>query len=244
MATKHRIKANLYDNVLTEDPFDLMARVMAERSLNVDSVCDSAVTRGGATIPAAAMEHAVNLWFREMAYLLCDGFPVNTGWFTVTPHIRGVFNSPTEKFNASKHTLLFVFNQGALLRKEIASVEVQILGVADASLSIAQVTDVKTSSVNDLLTPNRNLRISGTRLKIAGDNPANGICFVSQDTDERIPVEADDLVTNNPSELIIVIPALVAGTYSLEVTTQFSGSGGVVLKEPRTAAFDRLLTVL
>ena len=79
MATKHRIKANLYDNVLTEDPFDLMARVMAERSLNVRNVCESAITRGGATITAASMEHVVNLWFKEMAYQLCNGFSVNTG---------------------------------------------------------------------------------------------------------------------------------------------------------------------
>ena len=32
-------------------------------------------------------------------------------------------------------------------------------------------------------------------------------------------------------------------SYRLEVTTQFSGSGGVTLKEPRTAVFDCPLTV-
>ena len=244
MATLHRIKAHLYDNVLTDDPYDLMARVSSERSLGVRDVSESAATRGGAGISAASMEHAVNLWLKEMAYRLCDGFSVNTGWFTAAPQIRGVFNSPAENFNPAKHTLLFAFNQGSLLRREIATTEVQILGVADASLSIAQVTDVKTSSVNDLLTPNRNLRISGARLKIAGDSPLNGVFFTGQDTQERIPVEAGDLVTNNPSELIIVIPPLAAGTYRVEVTTQYSSSGGSMLKEPRTAVFDRILTVL
>jgi len=243
MANLHKIKAYLYDNVLTEDPFDLIARVAAEHSLNIRNICDTAVSRGGANISAASMEHAVNLWFKEMAYRLCDGFSVNTGWFTVAPHIRGVFNSPTETFNPAKHTLLFSFSQGTLLRREIATTEVQILGVADPSLSIAQVTDVKTSSVNDLLTPNRNLRISGSRLKIAGDNPANGVFFISQDTQERIRVETDDIVTNNPSELIIVIPALAPGAYRVEVVTQFS-TGGAVLKEPKSALFDRTLTVL
>jgi len=240
----HKIKAYLYDNVLTEDPFDLIARVMAERSLNVRNISETAVTRGGANISAASMEHAVNLWLKEMAYQLCDGFSVNTGWFTVSAHIKGVFNSPAETFNPDKHTLLFSFNQGTLLRREIATTEVQILGVSDSGLNIVQVTDVKTSSVNDLLTPNRNLRISGTRLKIAGDNPANGVFFVNQDTDERFPVEADDIVTNNPSELIIVIPALAAGTYRLEVTTQYSANKRQPLIEPRTAQFDRPLTVL
>ena len=242
MDTLHNIRANLYDNVLTENPNDLVARVIAERSLNVKAIAKSAVARGGADISAAAMEHAVNLWFKEMGYNLCDGFSVNTGWFTASPHIKGVFDSPTENFNPAKHTILFNFQQGSLLRKELENVTIQILGVADASLAIMQVTDVKTGSVNDLLTPNRNLRISGYKLKIAGDNPANGVCFINQTTQARTKVDATDIVTNNPSELIIVIPALAAGTYKVEVTTQFSGTN--ILKEPRTSVFDRILTVV
>ena len=241
MANLHTIKAALYDNVLTPNPNDFMARVQSERSLNVKDVCRAAVTRGGADISEAAMEHAVNLFLKEMGYSLCDGFAVNTGWFTASVSIRGVFDSANEKFNAAKHTVLFDFKQGSLLRKELGAVSVVITGVAQAALYIAQVTDVKTASVNDLLTPNRNLRIGGSKIKIAGDNAACGVWFVNQDTKERTRVDNDDIVTNNPSELVIVIPGLETGTYTLEVVTQFTNSA--LLKEPRTAAFDRLLTV-
>jgi hypothetical protein len=59
-------------------------------------------------------------------------------------------------------------------------------------------------------------------------------------------VDNSDIVNNYPSELIIVIPSLEAGTYKLDVTTQFSSSGSNkhLLKEPRTAIFDKVLTVL
>ena len=243
MTTRHKIKAYLYDNVLTEDPNDFIAKVQSERSLSIKDICQTAATRGGADISAASMEHAVNLWLKEMAYLLCDGYSVNTGWFTANAHIKGVFNSPNETFNPDKHSLTFEFTQASQLRKEIASVEVNIIGVADASLSVAQVTDVKTGSVNDLLTPERNLRISGYKLKIAGDNPSNGVYFVNQATQARTKVESADIVINNPSELIIVIPALTAGTYQLEVTTQFGSNVQTFLKEPRTVVFDKILTV-
>jgi len=242
MANLHNIKAQLYDNVLTPNPNDFMARVVSERSLTVKDVCRSAVTRGGADISAAAMEHAVNLFLKEMGYALCDGFSINTGWFTASVSIKGVFDSPTEKFNAAKHTVLFDFKQGSLLRKELGAVTVNITGVAQTALYIAQVTDVKTGSVNDMLTPNRNLRISGSKIKIAGDNAANGVYFVNQDTKERTRVDAADIVTNNPSELVIVIPELAAGTYTLEVVTQYGGT--TPLKEPRTAVFDKPLTAL
>jgi hypothetical protein len=237
----HRIKAYLYDNALTKDnPDDLIARVSSERSLSVKDICESAATRGGADISAAAMEHGVNLWLKGMGYRLCDGFSVNAGWFTASTHIKGVFNSPDEKFDPQKHTVLFEFHQGALLRKELDSVEVQIEGMADASLSITQVIDVKTGSVNDLLTPNRNLRIHGHKLKIAGDSDANGVYFVHQDTQEEVKVDPTDIVTNNPSELVVVIPDLSAETWKVKVTTQYSSN---LLKEPRTAIFDKALTV-
>ncbi|MDR2286614.1 MAG: DUF4469 domain-containing protein, partial [Prevotellaceae bacterium] len=106
---------------------------------------------------------------------------------------------------------------------------------------ITQVTDVKTGSINDLLTPNRNLKIAGHKIKIAGDNAANGIYFVNQATAERTKVDDSDIAINNPSELIVIIPQLPAGTYQVEVTTQYSA--GIFLKEPRVTLFDKALTV-
>lgn len=242
MAVLHKIKAYLYENLLTKDnPNDYIARTVSERSLNVKQICETAVNRGGADVSAAAMEHATTLFLKEMAYQLCDGFSVNTGYFTAGTQIRGVFDSPSETFSSDKHNILFQFNQGEKLRAEIPNIEVSILGIADSACSILQVTDVKSGSVNDLITPGRNLKISGSKIKVAGDDPNNGVFFVNTTTQERIAVESNDMVTNNPSELIIVIPDLASGTYTLEVLTQFSGTQ--MLKEPRMASFDKILTV-
>jgi hypothetical protein len=239
----HTIKAWLYRNLLTKDnPNDYILRVNPERSLGIKDVCESAVARGGADISAAAMEHGVNLFLNEMGYQLCNGFSINTGWFTASVHIRGVFDSPNETFNPEKHTILFEFHQGATLRKELENVTVEILGIAETGIMIAQVMDVKTGSVNDLLTPNHNLKINGDKLKIVGDNPANGVYFIDENGN-RTQVDASDIIINNPSEVMIMIPALPSGTYQLEVTTQFSTGGSQTLKEPRSAVFDRILTV-
>jgi len=101
---------------------------------------------------------------------------------------------------------------------------------------------VKSGSVNDLLTPGRNLKIVGSKIKVARDDPSVGIYFVETATQGRTKVEQSDIVTNNPSELMVVIPALAAGTYNLEVITQFTQ--GALLKEVRTAPLDKVLTVV
>jgi hypothetical protein len=237
----HKIKAILFLNWLTDDPNDYAARVVSERSLNIPEICNSAVNRGGAATTAEAMEHNVNLFFKEMGYQLCDGYSVNTGYFTASTLIKGVFNSPDETFNAEKHSIIFQFNQGETLRKELANIQVDITGVGDSSITVAQVTDVKTGSVNDLLTPNRNLKIKGYKLKLAGDHPNVGVYFVNQATAERTKVVPEDIVTNNPSELVIVTPNLAIGPYTLEVASQFSGNA--LLKEPRISTLDKALTV-
>ena len=238
---KHSVKAFLYENILTDDPNDFAARVSSERTLGIDDICRSAVTRGGADISAASMNHAVTLFMKEMAYLMCDGYSVNTGYFTAGTQIKGVFNSPKEAFDTNKHGVYFSFNQGDLLRKELSNIEVSILGVAESGCEIAQVTDVKSGSVNDIITPNRNLKIKGSKIKLAGEDREIGVWFINQSTQAATRVDASDIVSNNPSELIIVVPELVAGTYQLEVRTQFSGSN--ILKEVRTATFNKTLTV-
>jgi len=243
MAILHKVKAYLYDNFLTKDnPNDFIARTVSERSLNVKQICEAAVSRGGADVTAASMEHATELFLKEMAYQMCDGYSVNTGYFTAGTQIRGVFDSPTETFNSEKHTILFQFNQGEKLRVEIPTIEINILGVADASSVVLQVKDVKSATINDILTPGRNLKINGSKIKIAGENTANGIFFVNINTNDRISVEESDVVVNNPSEIIIVIPSLVTGSYRLEIVTQYSV--GAFLKAPRTAAFDKILNVV
>jgi hypothetical protein len=136
---------------------------------------------------------------------------------------------------------LFEFHQGSVLRKELEQVTVEILGVADTGAVIAQVLDVRTGSVNDLLTPLRNLKITGHKIKVAGDDPDVGVYFINSATTERTQVEAEDIVTNNPSEVIVVTPALAAGTYQVEIVTQFTV--GTLLKDPRTTTFDKVLTV-
>ncbi|WP_148285377.1 DUF4469 domain-containing protein, partial [Flavobacterium sp. B17] len=87
---------------------------------------------------------------------------------------------------------------------EIPNIEVSILGVAESSAVILQVTDVKSGSVNDLLTPGRNLKILGSKIKVTGEDPSVGIYFVDATTQAKTKVEQSDIViNNNPSDYIV-----------------------------------------
>jgi len=242
MEVKHNVRAYLYDNLLTPDPNDFAARVESERSLGVAEICAAAVARGGADISASSMEHGVKLFLNEMSYQLMDGYSVNTEYFTAAMQIKGVFNSATETFDASKHSVLVQFNQGELIRKDLSHVKVNIVGIAETGFGIDEVIDVKSSTTNKTLTASRNLKIKGGKIKIAGSNPTVGVYFINQATGKSTKVDPTDIVTNNPSELVVVTPALAAGKYKVQVITQFT-TAATLLKAPRATIFDKILTV-
>ena len=237
----HRIKAFLYKNVFTKNPDDYTARVISESSLNVKDICESAVKRGKADVTAQAMQHAVELFLKEMEYKLCDGFSVNTGSFTAIPSVKGIFHDPAEAFDPKKHKLLFRFNQGKSLRKKLSTIEVDILGIADSTICIEQITDLKSGSINELITPLNNLRINGRKLKVIGDHPDVGVYLFNQETGVDTKIDLSDIATNYPSELIVMVPALETGNYLLRITTQYVK--GKILKEPRTDTFSQILHV-
>ncbi|MDR1878522.1 MAG: DUF4469 domain-containing protein [Bacteroidales bacterium] len=238
----HRIKAYLYNSVHRETSDKYTAKVSSERSLNVRQLCEAAIARRGVYMSVSSMEDTVNQFLQEMSHQLCDGFSINTGYFTAGLHIDGIFHNPDEQFNPEKHRVSFNFHQGTTLLQKIEQIEIQIQGLAHVALYISQVTDIRTGSVNDLLTPGRSLKINGCKLKLEGDNEANGVCFINQATQKRIKVDKSDVLTNNPSELIVLIPDLPSGSYKLEITTQCAM--GAVLKEPHTTVLNKILTVL
>jgi hypothetical protein len=54
--------------------------------------------------------------------------------------------------------------------------------------------------------------ISGQNI---GDNPQIGIYFEHETGSEIFKVAENDIIVNNPSELIVMIPALESGQYTI-----------------------------
>jgi hypothetical protein len=102
--------------------------------------------------------------------------------------------------------------------------------------------DVATEAVNETLTPGGIFNISGHKIKVAGDSPEVGVCFVSAaDPSVRVKV-ARHLAENTASKVIGIIPTLTPGAWKPEIVTQFS-SGSFFLKDPRIIESSLVLTV-
>ena len=173
-----------------------------------------------------------------MSELLQEGFAINTGYFAAAASIRGTFDTRNDTFDKEKHAVTYKFTQGSVLRKQAA----EILHVSNTNYGIQTVKDTHTGSENNLLTPNSPLKVSGIKLKLTGSNPAVGVYFVNQTTGERTKVDSTDIVINQNSQLMLIIPALQPDSYCIEHVTQYAGST-IPLTEPRTSTFAPTLQV-
>ena len=236
----HRIRAKLYPNYLHGIDGAYIARTDDEASLNIEQVCAALKNRGGFTGNYQDLVENVRQFFDEAAYQLCDGFSVNTGYYSLHPRIGGTWESALESYNPDKHPIRFSFRTLKALRDLASHIEVHIEGVAETGGYIAEITDVTTEAVNETLTPGGMFALVGHKIKIAVEHPDCGVYFVNAPA-QRVKV-AGHLADNTASRIVGIIPALAPGQWQVEAVTQFS-SGSSFLKTPRTILFAPVLTV-
>nr|WP_319397274.1 DNA-binding domain-containing protein [uncultured Carboxylicivirga sp.] len=235
-----KIKLWLYDNPLTENPNDYSAKVSSAGSLNLDDVVDGIIANRSEYQPET-IRSIGTLIFNEIGDKLKDGYNINTPLFSASLAVSGVFNSKTASFSGSNHKLKINLRTHGAFLAELQKLEVEVLGVADVGGVIGKVIDSQTAEEDSTITPNDVIQIEGTKIKVEGEADTVGAFLVNQTNSVR--VKMDRIVSNNPSELLVLLPALDTGDYQLQIVTQHSG-GGVLLQAPRTIIFDHLLTVL
>lgn len=235
-----KLNAWLRPNQLTEDKSDYVAVPQTLGSLTISDLVKELQKEGMEIRPETAID-IITRFNRKTAERVVQGYTINTGLVYMRPVIKGNFYS--RAWDPKVNSVYVAMSQGNELRKAIAETNVEILGEQREPIAIYTVTDSTTGATDGTLTKGRNAEIRGSFLKIVGDNEANGVVFRDIDTREETKLLPADIVLNEPSRLLILVPdSLAAGEYELVVTTQFS-SGNVTLKQPRTVVFDQPVVI-
>ena len=235
------IDYSLETNELTGDPKKYRAQVQNSKSYTFDDIAKHLIKHN----TGLSSSVIYGLWEGIKGAIeeyTSEGGVINTEIFQTSISIKGTFNGMDDGFDPSRHKIRLNLRPGSLLQAVPGKLKVRKLNLGVKAF-INSVTDIKTGSVDDKLTPGKNVRIIGQRLKITGDDPSCGLYFVSDKPQETpVKVETSEYVVNNPSELIAVIPNLKKGNWKLRLVTQFS-RGPNHLKKPQNVTFEKMLTV-
>jgi hypothetical protein len=233
------LEYTLEENQLTEEPGDYRAQVINVTSFTGSDLVGR-IMKIGAGLTRSDIASVLEAAKQVIADIVADGGAVNFELFNAYPSIQGVFNSPDDAFDSARHKIRINLHPGAALRSAVNDIKLKRVAAVLTGTVITSVVDVKSGAVNGGLTPGRDIKIAGVKLKIAGNDPSVGLYFVPVEGDP-VKVDPTDIVVNNPAELIAVIPPLAAGIWRVRVITQYTG--GKALKVPHTFTFEKDLTV-
>jgi len=228
----HRIRVKLYPSNLPGGKGAYFARTDPEAVLGIEEICAFLINRGGYTGSYEDLVQHVRQFFDELAYLLCNGFAVDTGYFTIHPSVGGFFRSDKDGWDPKEHPVSLTFRIKGKMHRAIELVSVEIKGVADTAGCIDEFHDVDEDSKNTLYAPGSMVVITGDRIKVAGKNPACGVFLVPVD-DPSKAVRFENLVANTSSKIIGKAPKTGYQYNRIEIRTQYGGSGTNFLKELR-----------
>jgi hypothetical protein len=231
----------LEPNELIKEDEKFRAQVINSKSYTFDDIAKYLIKHNiGLSLPAI-----LGVWEGikdAVEEFITNGGIINTELFRVRTSIKGVFDGMDDRFDAGRHEIRLNVRAGQFLRNTPKKLKPK-KRTAPAKSLIQSVTDVKSGALNSNLTPGKNIKITGNRLKIDGDDPTCGLYFVPENTkDSVVKVEASEFAMNNPSQIIAVIPNLKKGKWHLRLVTQYSRAKKH-LREPQSVTFSKVLTV-
>ena len=233
------LKYTLTQNTLNTASQDYIARPIDADSHDIDDLLEK-MTEAGSTVTRTDLLAAFNLISEAFALVIKQGGTINTDLFKSSFSITGTFDDATEHFDPKRHQLHLKLRPGKALQRALQQVQLHKAAAPERRPHILEVRDSTTHSRNDRITPGGAIQLVGSLLKIEGTDAGVGVFLHA--TDGSSSHKADVLIQNKPSLVIAQLPdAIPPGSYQLSVGTQYSGAH--TLKEPRSTAFDRLLTV-
>jgi hypothetical protein len=228
---------SLHDNLLTDRTDDMSAQTHPKQSYDRDAFINLMLQRG-TLVTKTDIVAVFNNMEETAAYIVENGDTLNLPLLNTSVSISGVFEGATDVFDPARHKLNVNVSKGKVLRDAERRIKVSKISAPAPQPQILEVRDSVSGAVDTVLTSGGAVEVQGSSIKLSGERPETGLYFVAEDGAET---KAATIVTNKPSHLIALIPALAAGTYKLKVVTQYNS--GKDLKEPKTTVFGKPLTV-
>ena len=205
----------LFENNLTGNPDEYLARVESNGTADLDQVIDRMMA-AGTTVTRADALSALESFFTAVTNLLLEGVNVTTPIANFKVGVKGVFNGPGDSFTPGRHQISPTVSAGKRLRHEFQ--QKAQLRKQEAEIPVPnpeEYLDINSGTCNQTLTPGGMGQLSGYRLKFDAGDPNQGIFFIAADgTETRVLV----IGRNKPASLMFMTPdTLAPGEYQLEV---------------------------
>ena len=227
---KYTLNVQSVDNPLTKEAGDKRFVLVSNGTADFDRVISEimAVNPG---LERETVEAVIKLEHRIIQRLTLSGMRVSNGLFSAVASPKGRAGA---SWDTAVNQLNITIAQGADWREAIRQTTVNVLGEKAEVMYVSGTTDAATRATDRTATPGYPFTVEGNYLKLAGDDPSVGITLIDEDGTET-HIDPAMVAVNEPKKLVFMLPSgLEAGTYTLRITTQYTGNNDTLRKAPRT----------
>lgn len=217
------IRYYLQPNPITPDPNDQSARVEPAGTLDLTGLINRMLKRG-TSLTQSDMEACMTLFTDEVTDAVAEGYLVNLPFCNIRPSIRGVFSSPVDSFDKSRHIKRASLSAGLVLSKKLSEAKVEKVSKSLPSPDVQAFVDVNSDSSNSILTPGGIGKVEGSELKFDTSLAGDGVFFIDAGGNAT-KAEVYALVTEG--RIMFMVPELSAGEYTLEVRRSYTQNNSV-----------------
>ncbi len=224
----------LIENTVTKEEGDKTAKVKSRKTKSIEDLADRIVQerteyRRDTIVNIIKLVNSTKLEF------LAQGEKINDGITLLEPAIAGNFYDDTT-FVDGTHSCII----NSRVTNDVHAMLSQVKGtynglsLENGGASIDGITDSTTGSTTGEVTPGKTITITGNKIRVIpeeGETAESCITYTNLET-QQVIIQSDPLVINDPSRLVLQLPELAKGSYSLTVKTLFSNNS-TLLKAPR-----------
>ena len=231
------MKYYLNEIKLNEDN-NFSARVQIEKSYDLTGIINLILDRRN-VMSRTDLVAAFNIFFETVQGCIKRGENINLPLFNLGYSISGVFNDEEDSFDPARHHVNVNINDGVLINDAVKEIKLTKVEPVDTEPVIKYYKDTASDKVNLSITPGSIFELTGSRLKIGGDDSLTGLYFLADDGTE---IKTSLIAFNSYKKLIAQAPQLKKGEYRIRLRTQSSGSS-YLTKEPKVATSTFTLAV-
>ena len=213
------LKYALIPNLLTSDTGDYMAQVKEVETINFEEIIQKMIDKR-TSISETDMRAVVGLLHEVVKDSLLSGYSIDDGIVKIDPSIEGVFKGEDDTVDGKTKRVKINANVTKEMRELASQIKTEKIDAKEILPHIIRVEDYTTGDIDHTITSGKMIKITGSMLKVEGDNADIGVYFIGNDGAEH---KVSIIGENKPSNLMVMVPTLATGDYTLEVRTQYTG---------------------
>lgn len=213
-----RLKVELYENTFSPGSGERLAQVRLKGRIGLEGLAEDVAKSADGLSPEFILG-MLKLAARAAILRVAGGWAVDCGVCHIYPSVTGTFAPQVKDFHSEVNRVKASYRPTMAMNSVLETIDVEVEGEMVTGPVITSVEDMQTREQNRIVTPRRNLCLRGNRIRIVGNGRESGMRFISVDSGDTVEVEPRDIIINESSTVVALVPELAGGMYFVEITT-------------------------